>query len=66
MEERGISSDWLQQALDAPARRVSNPDGTLHYLRPMEAFGGRWLRVVVNPATDPPLVVTVFLDRRLP
>jgi hypothetical protein len=66
MQERGILAAWLELVLDAPARRIAQTDGTLHYLTPIEAFEGRWLRVVVNSASDPPSVVTLFFDRRLP
>jgi len=40
-------------------------DGTRHYLRLIEEFGDRWLRVVVNVRANPPTGVTVFFHRRL-
>ena len=40
-------------------------DGTIHYIRAIEQYGGRYLRVVVNPDDSPKRIVTVFFDRRL-
>jgi hypothetical protein len=65
MQERRILESWLSAALDAPARRIPQPDGTVHYLKQIDDFGGRWLRVVVNESSEPPTVVTLFFDRRL-
>lgn len=64
-EERGILALWIELAVDSPDRSESPPDGTVHYLKQIQARGNRWLRVVVNPTFAPPLVVTVFFDRRL-
>jgi len=36
-----------------------------HYLKRIQDFGDRWLRVVVNPNVEPNRVVTVFFDRRV-
>jgi hypothetical protein len=65
MQERGIFSSWLHESVDAPDRVERAPDGTVHYLNAIEAFGGRWLRVVVNESTEPARVVTLFFDRRV-
>jgi hypothetical protein len=53
MEERKIENLWLLLALDSPDRTIGQEDGTIHYLRKIPDFGGRWLRVVLNPATEP-------------
>ena len=61
--ERRITMDWIQATLDNPEQTARRPDGTEHYLRVVPEFGGRTLRVVVNPDTG--RVVTVFFDRRM-
>ena len=40
-------------------------DGPVHYIRPIEEWGGKYLRVVVNPDAIPWRIVTLFFDRRL-
>jgi hypothetical protein len=65
MQERGILSSWLHESVDRPDRVEHAPDGTGPYLKSIEAFGGRWLRVVVNDSVKPARVVTLFFDRRV-
>ena len=65
MRERKIQTAWLQEALDLPEREDDESDGTVHYLKRISEFGNRWLRVVINPTTEPSTVVTVFFDRRV-
>jgi len=50
-----------------PGRRLGarRSDGLRHYLLPIEERGGRVLRVVTAPGSDPVRVITAFLDRRL-
>jgi hypothetical protein len=66
LRERAIEVEWVEAATSTPDQRLLQPDGTVHYLKRIHAFAGRWLRVVVNPTPDPPLIVTLFFDRRLP
>ena len=65
MRERGILPDWVDTTVEHPTRRDAAADGTVHYLRRIHQFGGRWLRVVLNDTVDPRMVVTVFFDRRV-
>jgi hypothetical protein len=65
MRERGILRDWVEAVLTHPDRQARATDGTAHFLKRVPEYGGRWLRVVLNDAVDPPLVVTVFFDRRV-
>ena len=53
------------QTLSEPAKTEQEDDGTVHYLRPIREREGRVLRVVTNPKSNPPQVVTVFFDRRV-
>ncbi len=65
MRERNIPQAWVRRTTDAPDRADAAADGTRHYIKAIPEHGGRFLRVVVNPAFTPQRVVTVFFDRRL-
>jgi hypothetical protein len=63
--ERGIRSEWLQQALASPDRvEQDGADPSLqHALKNVLEFGGRVLRVVYDRSTTPWRVMTAFFDR---
>lgn len=63
--ERDIAEGWVQRTIEQPESVEESPDGTVHYLRRISEHGNRWLRVIVNEHTNPPVAVTVFFDRRL-
>ncbi len=65
LKERNIREDWVKMTITDPERKEFNNDGTIHYIRAIEHFGGRYLRVVVNPNVNPQRIVTVFFDRRI-
>ena len=65
LHERGISRSWIDSAVLYPDKIENHLDGTIHYLKQIDEFGGRWLRVVVNAASVPEKYVTAFFDRRL-
>ncbi len=65
LRERGIKRSWVESAVLQPDKVEEHPDGTRHYLKVIDEFGGRWLRVVVNAASVPEKRVTAFFDRRL-
>jgi hypothetical protein len=66
LHERGeIRLEWVHETLKDPAQVEDYGADEKHFLRPIEEFGNRWLRVVVNPLVSPPLVVTVHFDRSL-
>ncbi|MDI3542764.1 MAG: hypothetical protein PWP57_367 [Candidatus Atribacteria bacterium] len=64
-EERGILLEWVRLTLEDPVKTEQKGDGTVHYIRPIEECGEKYLRVVVNPDTVPWRIVTLFFDRRL-
>ena len=66
LAKRRIAPEWVEMALDAPARvEPDRVDAQLeHRLARIEAFGGRYLRVVVNPHGPLVRVVTAYFDRR--
>jgi hypothetical protein len=65
LKERNIRPEWADATVAAPDRIEPQEDGTQHFLKRMPEQGDRWLRVVVNPAAEPPARVTAFFDRRL-
>jgi hypothetical protein len=65
LQERGILEEWLWRTVETPDRVESGSEGNLHFIKAIPEYGGRFLRVVVNPRAKPPRVVTVFFDRRL-
>ena len=63
--ERNIQESWVKLAMDDPERQETMDDGTVHYIRAIEEYGGRYLHVVVNAAATPRIIVTIFFDRRI-
>lgn len=51
--------------MEDPEKQEMMEDGAVHYIRAIEEYEGRYLRVVVNPDITPQRIVTVFFDRRL-
>jgi hypothetical protein len=66
LEKRLISIAWMEEALTKPELTEADPvDPDLeHRLVRIPEFGNRVLRVIINGRRRPPLVVTVFFDRR--
>ncbi len=66
LAKRQIEIQWMEQVLTAP--EVIEPDPVdpdlEHLLERISQFGDRGLRVIINNKQNPPLVVTVFFDRR--
>ncbi|GIV71885.1 MULTISPECIES: DUF4258 domain-containing protein [Caldilinea] len=69
LRERNIQESWVKLAIEEPEIKEFKDDGTVHYIRAIERaieqYGGRFLRVVVNPSVRPQRIVTVFFDRRI-
>ena len=65
LAERAIPDTWVVRAVESPLRTETHDDGTTHYLGEVPERSGRILRVVMNTEASPPIVVTVFFDRRL-
>lgn len=63
--ERGIKQEWISQTIETPDVKKEFDDGTCHYIRQISEFDNRWLRVIVNVAVMPAVLVTAFFDRRL-
>ena len=63
--ERRIEREWVDHVLAEPDGVHEKEDGTVHYVGAIARCGGRVLRVVINPSSEPPRVVTAFFDRRL-
>lgn len=65
LKERNIKKEWIRLAMEEPDKKEEKNDGTVHYIRAIKEYKGRYLRVVVNPAFKPPRVITVFFDHRI-
>ncbi|MBM4080050.1 MAG: DUF4258 domain-containing protein [Planctomycetes bacterium] len=65
LEERAIPEEWVWRTITTPDRTEIRADNNTHYIKAIPEYGGRFLRVVVNPHVTPRRVVTVFFDRRL-
>jgi hypothetical protein len=65
LAERAIPDEWVVRTVESPTRTENHDDATTHYLSSVPERSGRIPRVVVNTKASPPIVVTVFFDRRL-
>jgi hypothetical protein len=65
LRERNIEEAWVQSVMQNPDKKELKDDGTIHYIRAIEQYEGRYLRVVVNPKASPQRIVTIFFDRRM-
>jgi hypothetical protein len=65
LSERAIREEWVSRALNSPDRTDVAEDYNRHYIKAISEFGGRYLRVVVNPQHAPVRIVTFFFDRRI-
>ena len=61
LKEREINEDWVKLAIEDSEKNEIKDDGTVHYIRSIDAYGGRYLRVVVNPDSKPQRIITFFL-----
>ena len=65
MKERNILEEWIEMTIGNPDFTELGKDGTVHYIRSIPDYGGRFLRVVINPSFNPCRVITLFFDRRI-
>lgn len=65
LEERGIDLALVERTIEQPARIETPGDGTTHYLASIPERADRILRVVTRTGSSPPMVITMFFDRRL-
>lgn len=65
MQERMIQEDWVISTVNEPDMTEEKRDDEKHYLKRIPQNSEKILRVIVNPATSPPRVITVFFDRRV-
>lgn len=65
LSERNIRETWVKLTIADPERQEMKEDGTVHYIRAIEEYEGRRLRVVVNPNLKPQRIVTALFDRRI-
>ena len=67
IQERKLKTTWIQETITNPDQIIPLADdhGNTHYLKKIEEFGNRCLRIVVNSTVEPNRIVTLFFDRRV-
>ena len=66
LERRGIPLDLLDRVLSAPEQKVPEVEGVVCYQSKVVMDGKDYLlRAMVNEATDPPVVVTVYRTSKI-
>ncbi len=65
IEERKIKKEWLESTLVTYDSYEDYGDETRHYIKRIEDFKGKFLRVVTRADSEPVRIITVFFDRRL-
>ena len=63
--EREIPEGWVRRTLVQPDQVELRPDRTTHYIKSIDEYENRILRVIVNKDVTPHRIITVFFDRRL-
>ncbi len=58
-----IETTWIAQALESPLMVKNISEYEAHYYKDIPQYGGRVLKVLVNPSAK--LIITVFFDRRI-
>ncbi len=61
LRRKEIKMEWIIQTLEEPDFKEVYSDEEVRLWRKIEAFGNRYLRVVINPKKR--LVITAFFDR---
>jgi hypothetical protein len=61
---RGIRREWIEAALEHPARTENDAidPSLVHALRPIAECGFRVLRVIFNETVEPVAIVTAYFD----
>lgn len=57
--------EWIEKTLKSPDILEKMDDGITHYIKMIEEYGGRWLRVIVNEKRTSAKIIPAFFDRRL-
>jgi hypothetical protein len=65
LQEREIPERWIFDCINNPDRTEWENNETIHYIKAINEFGNRFLRVVVNPLVMPKRIITFFFDKRL-
>lgn len=65
ISEREINHNWLDITLNHPDEIIQKSYDEVHYLKSIAENDKRYLRVIINPISDPIKIVTLFFDRRV-
>ncbi len=58
-----IKKEWIWKTIEQPHMEIRVSENELHLFKKIEEFGGKVLKVVVNPKNR--LIITAFFDRRI-
>ena len=65
VSERNIQDEWISAALNQPDKIEFINNEELHYIKQIKENGNRFLKIVVNPFSQPKRIITIFFDRRI-
>lgn len=65
IQERLIRTDWIDATISIPDKTEFIDNDEIHYIKQIKEFGNRYLRIVVNPYSQPKKIITLFFDRRI-
>jgi len=63
MENRNIVEEWVNAIVESPAVTIEIADNEVHLYGIVDAYGGRCLKVVINPLKH--LIITTYFDRKM-
>lgn len=63
-EERNIIDKWIIETMNKPDYKEEQGE-IEHYIKEIEEYGQRRLRIIVNKKEEPNKIITLFFDRRL-
>jgi len=58
-----IKEEWIWQTIEYPFMEVRISDSEIHLFRKIDEFGGKVLKVIINP--EKKMIITAFFDRRI-
>lgn len=61
LKERNIKESWVRLTLENPDKEEVKEDGTIHYIKSIKEYGGRYLPVVISAKVHPPEGCHYFL-----
>jgi len=66
-EKRKIPRAWIERTVIDPDKTLPDDIDTelLHYLKVIQEYENRVLRVIINKSSEPPRLITFYFDRKM-